>query len=53
VGALVPVTTFRCYDGAPMPVQALCALQNGFMGAQRSLLFYGEYSGGTGLTLPR
>jgi N-acyl homoserine lactone hydrolase len=27
-----------------MTVQALYALQNGFMGAQRSLLFYGEYS---------
>src|SRR5204862_18281 len=29
---------------AAMAVQALYALQNGFMGAQRSLLFYGEYS---------
>ena len=29
---------------APMAVQALYALQNGFMGAARSLLFYGEYS---------
>lgn len=28
-----------------MPVQELYALQNGFMGATRSLLFYGEYSG--------
>jgi N-acyl homoserine lactone hydrolase len=28
-----------------MPVQGLYALQNGFMGATRSLLFYGEYSG--------
>jgi len=28
-----------------MPVQALHALQNGFMGAPRSLLFYGEYTG--------
>lgn len=28
-----------------MAVQALYALQNGFMGAQRSLLFYGEFSG--------
>lgn len=28
-----------------MTVQALYALQNGFMGAQRSLLFYGEFSG--------
>src|SRR2546427_12095603 len=27
-----------------MAVQGLYALQNGFMGAQRSLLFYGEYS---------
>ena len=27
-----------------MAVQALYALQNGFMGAERSLLFYGEYS---------
>src|SRR5438105_5443540 len=27
-----------------MAVQGLHALQNGFMGAQRSLLFYGEYS---------
>jgi glyoxylase-like metal-dependent hydrolase (beta-lactamase superfamily II) len=27
-----------------MAVEALYALQNGFMGAQRSLLFYGEYS---------
>jgi N-acyl homoserine lactone hydrolase len=28
-----------------MAVEALHALQNGFMGAERSLLFYGEYSG--------
>jgi glyoxylase-like metal-dependent hydrolase (beta-lactamase superfamily II) len=28
-----------------MAVQGLYALQNGFMGAERSLLFYGEYSG--------
>jgi glyoxylase-like metal-dependent hydrolase (beta-lactamase superfamily II) len=28
-----------------MGVQALYAMQNGFMGAERSLLFYGEYSG--------
>jgi N-acyl homoserine lactone hydrolase len=28
-----------------MAVEALYALQNGFMGAERSLLFYGEYSG--------
>lgn len=28
-----------------MAVQALHALQNGFMGAERSLLFYGEFSG--------
>jgi len=27
-----------------MAVEALYALQNGFMGAERSLLFYGEYS---------
>ncbi len=27
-----------------MTVQALYALQNGFLGAQRSLLFYGEYT---------
>jgi N-acyl homoserine lactone hydrolase len=27
-----------------MAVQGLYALQNGFMGAPRSLLFYGEYS---------
>ena len=27
-----------------MPVQGLYALQNGFLGAQRSLLFYGEFS---------
>jgi hypothetical protein len=27
-----------------MAVEALYALQNGFMGAQRSLLFYGEYA---------
>src|SRR5438105_4177973 len=27
-----------------MTVQGLYALQNGFMGAQRSLLFYGDYS---------
>src|SRR5262250_3679985 len=27
-----------------MAVKGLYALQNGFMGAQRSLLFYGEYS---------
>src|SRR5205814_779773 len=27
-----------------MAVQGLYALQNGFMGAQRSLLFYGEYA---------
>jgi len=27
-----------------MAVEGLYALQNGFMGAQRSLLFYGEYS---------
>src|SRR2546428_145239 len=27
-----------------MAVQGLYALQNGFIGAQRSLLFYGEYS---------
>ncbi|HXH84261.1 MAG TPA: N-acyl homoserine lactonase family protein [Candidatus Tectomicrobia bacterium] len=27
-----------------MAVQALYALQNGFLGAQRSLLFYGEYA---------
>src|SRR6267143_2768326 len=27
-----------------MAVQGLYALQNGFMGAQRSLLFYGEFS---------
>src|SRR5262245_63718413 len=38
------VASARCYDGAPMPVQALCALQNGFMGAPRALLFYGDYS---------
>src|SRR5512145_3575631 len=28
-----------------MGVQALYALQNGFMGAPRALLFYGEYEG--------
>jgi glyoxylase-like metal-dependent hydrolase (beta-lactamase superfamily II) len=28
-----------------MAVEALYALQNGFIGAERSLLFYGEYSG--------
>ena len=28
-----------------MAVKSLHALQNGFMGAQRSLLFYGEFSG--------
>jgi len=28
-----------------MAVQALYALQNGFMGAERSLLFYGDFSG--------
>ena len=28
-----------------MAVQSLYALQNGFMGATRSLLFYGEFSG--------
>jgi hypothetical protein len=27
-----------------MAVEALYALQNGFMGAPRSLLFYGEYA---------
>ena len=27
-----------------MAVQALYALQNGFLGAERSLLFYGEYT---------
>lgn len=30
--------------GAPMAVQALYAIQNGFMGAPRALLFYGDYS---------
>ena len=29
---------------AAMAVQGLYALQNGFMGAQRSLLFYGEFA---------
>ena len=29
---------------AAMAVQGLYALQNGFMGAQRALLFYGEFS---------
>ncbi|MBI2203958.1 MAG: N-acyl homoserine lactonase family protein [Candidatus Rokubacteria bacterium] len=28
-----------------MPVQALYALQNGFMGVERSVLFYGDFSG--------
>jgi N-acyl homoserine lactone hydrolase len=28
----------------PVPVQALYALQNGFIGAERALLFYGEFS---------
>ena len=30
-----------------MTVKSLHALQIGFMGAQRSLLFYGEFSGET------
>ncbi len=36
--------TWRCYDSRAMTVQALSALQNGFLGATRSLLFYGEFS---------
>src|SRR5438132_14290981 len=35
----------QCYDVAPMAVQALYALQNGFLGFERSGLFYGEFSG--------
>src|SRR2546430_16401694 len=35
----------QCYDFDPMAVQALYALQNGFMGFERSGLFYGEFSG--------
>ena len=34
----------RCMMCAAMAVQGLYALQNGFMGAQRSLLFYGEFA---------
>src|SRR5687768_16733979 len=34
----------RCMMSAAMAVQNLYALQNGFMGAQRSLLFYGEFA---------
>jgi N-acyl homoserine lactone hydrolase len=34
----------RIRIGAHMPVKALYGLQNGFLGAQRSLLFYGEFS---------
>src|SRR5437867_9843259 len=35
----------QCYDVVPMAVQALYALQNGFLGFERSGLFYGEFSG--------
>src|SRR5437667_87692 len=46
LGILLPVVA--CVRGVMMravAVKELYAIQNGFMGAQRSLLFYGEYSG--------
>jgi N-acyl homoserine lactone hydrolase len=35
-----------------MPVQALHALQNGFMGVDQPLLFYGEYAAGPRVQIP-
>src|SRR2546421_285466 len=42
--ALAKAFTPAVYDCAAMAVQGLYALQNGFMGATRSLLFYGEFA---------
>src|SRR5207247_7620465 len=39
-----PDSTACGVESPGMAVRALHAIQNGFMGAQRSLLFYGEYT---------
>src|SRR5206468_11693934 len=46
LGILLPVVArVRGVMMRAVSVKELYAIQNGFMGAQRSLLFYGEYSG--------